>query len=1208
MNIIEGITKKFKQVKLTSWAIDNRTAVYIIAAIITLVGVTKFNTMPKEQFPDIVVPTISVTTVYVGNSPKDIENLVTRPIEKQLKGISGAKVIKIQSTSQTDYSLIVVEFDTDVKTEIAKQKVKDAIDKARTDLPTDLTSEPEAMEFAFSEIPIMFVNVSGDYDGIKLKYYADKLQDRFEELTEVTRAEIVGAPEREIQVNVDPYKMSLARISFMDVENAISRENHDITGGLIEVGNMKRTLRVKGQFTSALSLQDIVVRSSAQGATVYLKDIAQLKDTIKEKESVARLDGKNVVTLNIVKRAGENLINCADKVKAVVADMQDKREVPQDLKIAITGDQSKQTKTSFNDLVNTIIIGFILVLIILMFFMGVTNAFFVALSVPLSVFVAFLFLPVADWIIGSSVTLNFIVLFALLFGLGIIVDDAIVVIENTHRIYNNGKVPLVRSAKEAAGEVFIPVLAGTATTLAPFFPLLFWKGLIGKFMIYLPVMLILTLSASLIVAFIFNPVFAVSSMKPEGKEFAKPKNAIFKKWWFWAMIIMGVLFNLFGFGVGTQIGALGTSVEEVTARKYTFHGFGNFLLVMAGLALLNRYVLDDVIHSFQNKALPKLMNSYEKLLRWVLKGWRPVWMFASLFGLFIISILLLMARGNKSTFFPSGDPNFIYVYLKMPVGTDVKYTDSITSVLEKRVQKVLASELPANNKEGIVESIITNVAVSANNPRDNNRSVQSNLGRIQVSFVEYEKRDGKKTKPFMDAIRETVKGIPGTSIEVGQEDGGPPTDPPVNIEIQGDNFESISKVSTQLFNYLDTNQVEGVENLQSNVDLSNPEITINVDREKAMMEGISTGQIGSEIRTAVFGKEVSKLKDGEDEYKIQLRSSELMRNNVTDLMNMRITFMDMNTMRIKSIPLSAVTTVDYTNTTGAVKRKNVKRTIQLQSNVLDPTMVGPVNTALQSKIDDFKVKNKIPDDVTIKLSGQSEQEQETQAFLGTAMLIAIGIIFMILVLQFNSMSKPFIVITEIFFSVIGVLLGYAFTGMTIATIMLGVGIVGLAGIVIKNGILLIEFTDELRGRGVRTREAAIQAGKIRIIPVLLTAVATILGLLPLAVGFNINFISLFQHFNPHIFFGGDSVVFWGPLSWTIIFGLIFSFFLTLIMVPSMYLIAERLRRPMEKFYGGKWVAIFGFAGPFFFIFVGIMYLVRRIQGKKVWTGLLKDQA
>ena len=1184
MKNFEGITKKFKQFGPTSWAIDNRTAIYIIAILITLYGLVKFNSMPKEQFPDIVVPTISVATVYVGNSPKDIENLVTRPIEKQLKGISGAKVNKIQSTSQADYSLIVVEFDTDVKTELAKQKVKDAIDKAKTDLPNNLTSQPNVQEFAFSEMPIMFVNVSGDYDGIKLKQYADKMQDRFEELSEVTRAEIVGAPEREIQVNVDPYKMTAARISFTDIENAISRENNDITGGLIEVGSMKRTLKVKGQFASILDLQNIVVRSSTQGAAVYLRDIAELKDTIKDKESYARLDGKNVVTLNIVKRAGENLINCADKVKAAVADMQEKEELPKDLRVEFTGDQSKQTKTSFNELINTIIIGFILVLIILMFFMGVTNAFFVALSVPLSVFVAFLFLPIADSIIGTSVTLNFIVLFALLFGLGIIVDDAIVVIENTHRIYNNGKVPIIRSAKEAAGEVFIPVLAGTATTLAPFFPLLFWKGLIGKFMIYLPTMLILTLAASLIVAFIFNPVFAVSFMKPEGKEFEKPKKAIFRNKWFIVFAIAGILLHLPG-----------------------MHGLANFLLLMALLMVLNAYVLNGWIHSFQKKVLPALMNRYEKLLRWILVGRRPVYAFISLFGLFLFSAGLLVLRKNKSTFFPSGDPNMVFVYLKLPVGTGVKYTDSITSVLEKRVEKVLEKEKPGT-PGSIVESIIANVAVSANNPRDNNRSVQSNLGRIQVSFVAFEKRHGKSTMPYKDAIREAVQGIPGTNVEVAQEDGGPPTDPPVNIEVVGDNFESIAAVATQLYNYLDTNRVKGIENLQADVDLKNPEITINVDREKAMLEGISTGQVGMELRTAVFGKEVSKIKDGEDEYKIQLRYTDLMRNNITDLINMRITFMDMNTMQVKSIPLSAVATIDYTNTTGGVKRKNVKRTIQLQSNVTDPTLVGPINKELQIKIDDFKSKENVPPDVTIKLSGQSEQEKQTQTFLGTAFIIAIGLIFLILVLQFNSMSKPFIVITEIFFSVIGVLMGYAITGMTIATIMLLVGIVGLAGIVIKNGILIIEFTDELRGRGMRTREAAIQAGKIRIIPVLLTAVATILGLLPLAIGFNIDFIGLFQHLRPNIFFGGDSVVFWGPLSWTIIFGLLFSFFLTLVMVPSMYLIAERLKRPMESFYGTKFIALLGFAGPFFFIFVGIMYLVRRIQGKRVWLGKLKAAA
>lgn len=1182
---LEGISKKFKEFFVTSWAVDNRTAVYILAIIITAYGLIKFNTMPKEQYPDIVVPTISVTTIYAGNSPKDIENLVTQPIEKELKAISGAKVNKINSISQQDYSLIIVEFDTDVKTDLAKLKVTDAIDRAKSELPNDLTEEPVAQEFAFSEMPIMFVNVSGNYDGLKLKSYAEDMQDEFENLPEINRADIIGAPEREIQINADPYKMQAARITFNDIEGAVSRENHDITSGQIDVGTQERTMKVKGQFVDANSMRDIIVRSSAQGGWAYLRDIAQIVDTVKEKDSYARLNGQNVVTINIVKRAGENLIEAATKVKGIVADMKEKGDLPSNLDVVITGDQSKATATSFNELVNTIIIGFILVLVVLMFFMGVTNAFFVALSVPLSVFVAFIFLPLADMIIGTTVTLNFIVLFALLFGLGIIVDDAIVVIENTHRIYHNGKVPIVRSAKEAAGEVFIPVLAGTATTLAPFVPLLFWKGIIGKFMIYLPAMLILTLAASLIVAFFFNPVFAVSFMRPEGKEHEEPKKLLFKKWWFWTFAAFGVVFHLGG-----------------------SHGMGNFMFFMVLMFILNRFVLNDVIHYFQHRVLPSLMNRYEKLLRWVLKGWRPVWIFASLFILFIISAAALVASVSsgrtKTTFFPSGDPNFVYVYLKMPVGTRVETTDSVTSVLEKRVLKVLEKENPG--KPGsIVESVITNVANSANRPDDNNRSIQPNLGRIQVSFVEFEKRHGKSTRPFLDSIRASMGGIPGASIVVEQENSGPPTDPPINIEISGDDYDEISKVAQNLSNYLDQNKTEGVENLQMDVDLNSPEITINVDREKATMEGLSTAQIGMELRTGVFGKEISKIKQGEDEFKIQLRYMSELRNNVTDLLNQRITFMDMNTMQVKSVPIGAIATIDYTSTSGAVARKNVKRTIQLQSNVLEQSMTAKANQELAGKIADFKAKNTLPPDITIRQTGQGEQEAETSAFLLNAMLISLGLIFMILVLQFRSLSKPFIVLTEIFFSVIGVLIGYAVTGMTIASIMFGVGIVGLAGIVIKNGILLIEFTDELRGRGMRTREAAIQAGKIRIVPVLLTALATMLGLLPLAVGFNIDFVSFFQHLNPKIFFGGDSVVFWGPLSWTIIFGLIFAFFLTLMMVPSMYVISERLRRPMERFYGTKFIALLGFLGPFFFIFAALMYFVKRLQGKKVWNGKLK---
>lgn len=1179
-NPLKFVADKVKEFKPTSWSVDNRTAIYIITMIITAFGLYTFNTLPKEQFPDIVVPTISVTTVYVGNSPKDIENLVTRPIEKQIKGISGAKVNKVSSISQTDFSLIIVEFDTDITPEIAKQKVKDAVDKAKTDLPADLTQLPNVQEFAFSDMPIMYVNLSGDYDGIKLKEYAEKLQDRFESLSEVTRAEIVGAPEREIQINVDPLKMERAMLSFDDIANAVAYENMDISGGLIEVGEMNRSLRLKGQMHNALAISQLIIKTPNAGA-VRLSDIATVIDTVKQKENYARLDGKNVITLNIVKRAGENLIECAAKVKTIVDEMKG-HELPNDLNIVITGDQSKQAATSFHELVNTIVIGFILVLVILMFFMGVVNAFFVALSVPLSVFVAFLFLPAADFIVGTDVTLNFIVLFALLFGLGIIVDDAIVVIENTHRIYDNGKVPIVKAAKAAAGEVFIPVLAGTATTIAPFFPLLFWKGIIGKFMIYLPTMLIFTLFASLIVAFIMNPVFAVSSMKPEGRQYEPPKNAIFKKWWFYAFFALGILSHLFG-----------------------SPGFGNFLFLLPILGIVNAYVLQDTIYYFQEKILPRLMDNYEKLLHWLLKGWRPVYMFVAVFILFFISLFALIARKPDFPFFPSGQPNFIYVYLKMPVGTKAEETDRVLRQIETKVYKSLESLKPGE-KGSIVESVISNVALNANNPMDNNRSVQSNLGRIQVSFVEFAKRPYQPTLPYLDTVRMAVKDIPGAQVTVEQEGGGPPTDPPVNIEVYGDDFDANAKVATDLYNYLDTNRVEGIENLAMDTDLNNPEVSIVVDKERAAIEGVSSAQVGSAIRTALFGREVSKLKSGEDEFKIQLRYDQVKRNDIQNLINMRVTFRDFNTGRIKQVPISAVAKFEFTSSTGGIKRKNNKRTIQLQSNVTDLTAVASINKELSEKIRDFQNTYTMPDGVSIRQTGESEQQQETNSFLGKAFIISLGMIFLILVLQFNSVSKPFIVLTEIFFSVIGVFVGFAITGMTMPTIMVLVGVIGLAGIVIKNGILLLEFTDELRSRGFKTREAAIQAGKIRIIPVMLTAIATILGLFPLAIGFNIDFGSLFTHLDPKIFIGGDSVVFWGPLAWTIIFGLIFSFFLTLLMIPSMYVISERLRRPMVKFYGTKFIALLGFLGPLFFVFAGIMYLVRWVTGRRVWNGTYRS--
>jgi len=1181
MSVLENITDKFKQFRPTTWSIKNKTSMYLVMLFFSLGGIYQFLTLPKEQFPDIVIPTIYVQTIYVGNSPKDIENLVTNPIEKQIKGITGAKINKTTSTSVQDYSAIIVEFNTDVETDVALQKVKDAVDKAKKDLPTDLTEEPSVMEVSFSEQPIMYVNLSGDFDLPRLKKYADDMQDRLEELSQLNRVDIVGAPEREFQINVDNYKMRSANITFDDIANAVSRENMDISGGLLDVGKTKRTLQLKGQFKTAYDIQKVIVRNTS-GAPIYLKDIAEIKDTTKERESYARLDGKPVITLNIIKRAGENLIETSDDVKKVVEEM--RPQLPKDLHIDITGDQSRPSRTSFNDLVNTIVIGFMLVLIILMFFMGVTNAFFVALSVPLSMFVAFVFLPAADLMIGTHVTLNFIVLFALLFGLGIIVDDAIVVIENTHRIFmqSNGRLTSEKSAMMAAGEVFVPVLAGTVTTLAPFFPLMFWPGIIGKFMIYLPAMLIFTLTASLIVAFLMNPVFAVDFMNhPEG-DVKEPKSAIFRKPVFWVTLGVGIVFDLV---------------------KLTF--LGNLLIFIILLIVLNRFVLDDLIHGFQHRALPWIMGHYETALRWALRGWRPVHLLLGTFVLLILTFMFFNARKVPVVFFPQGDPNQIYVYLKLPVGANVEYTDSVTRTLETKVYQVLGMD--HGKKNPVVESVISNVAIGAGDPQSGDRSTRPELGRIQVSFVEFEKRNGVATKTYLDEIRKSIKGIPGAEISVDQEKGGPPTDPPINIEVSSEDFDDLIKTAVSLKNYLDSIQVPGVEELKMDVDLSNPEVTFTVDRERALIEGVSTAQVGQEIRTAVFGREVSKIKDGEDEYKIQLRNLEGQRKSLADLLNMNITFRDMATGTVKHVPISSLVRVDYTSTLGSVKRKNQKRVITLRSNVLmNVTTPTAVNQVLAGHIANFKQK---PDDVTIKQTGEGEQQAETGAFLLKALVIALMIILFTLVIQFNSVSKPVIILTEIIFSVIGVLLGFAITKMEVSVLMTGLGIVGLAGIVVKNGILVIEFTDELRARGMKTREALVQAGKTRIIPVLLTAMAAILGLIPLAIGFNINFVTLFSDLNPHIYFGGDNAVFWKPLSWTIIFGLAFAFFMTLLILPSMYLIAERLRRPMRRMYGGKWISFMGIP-PITLIFIPLMLMTmvnhnlkvrrrrRKLAGKK----------
>lgn len=1117
----DNLNKEFKP---TSWAIDNKVSIYVATIIIALAGILSYINLPKEQFPEVVFPQFYINTVNAGTSPEDVETTITKPIEKQLNGISGVK--KIKSISMQDFSAITIEFNANEDIEAARQRVREKVDDAKKDLPQNLTQEPQIVKIDVSQIPIMNVNLSGDFDLQTLKKYADDMKDRIEALNEITRVDLVGELEREIQINVDKYKMDAARISFDDIVLAIQNENATISGGLVAMDGQKRTLSVKGEYKDPSRIGNIIVRGQS-GATVYLKDVATVVDGFLEQESYARLRGKNVITLNVIKQSGKNLIDASDKIREITKDMKE-NYFPKNLEVTVTADQSKSTRVTLHDLINTIIIGFLLVTLILMFFMGAVNAIFVALSVPISMFIAFLLMPVYGF------TLNMMVLFSFLLALGIVVDDAIVVIENVHRIYNQRKeLGVVKAAKIAAGEVFLPVFSGTLTVLAPFVPLLFWPGVIGKFMFYLPVTLITTLGASLIVAYIINPVFAVDFMdQHEGEEHPKPK---FDR----KFTILSVVF----------------AVIALIGYANSF-GVGNFVVFVYLMILLERFWLGGVARRFQNNFWPRVQERYKRVLKWCLVGWRPVWIVISTFVLLIFSIMLTAIRNPKVVFFPQADPNFIYTYIELPNGADQKYTDSITRIVENRITKVVGANNP------IVESIISNVAKGAGDPSQMDLSTQPQKGKVTVAFVEFGARKGQSTVQYLDKIRQAVKGIPGTNITVEQEQGGPPTGKPINIEISGDNFDELTSSSFRLKRYLDSLQIGGVEELKSDFEDNKPEIVVNIDRERANAEGISTRQIGGTLRAALFGAEASKIRDAKDEYKIMVRLNEDQRNNINNLMNLNLVYRDMNMGGVvRQVPLSSVADIHYSNTYAGIRRIDQKRVITLYSNVLTGFNTNEVVQNIQNAMKDFTH----PGSVTIKMTGEQEDQQETMNFLLMAMVGAFGLILMIMVTQFNSIGRPMIIFMEILFSIIGVFLGFSIFGMAISIVMTGVGIMALAGIVVRNGIVLVEFTDLLIQQDTPVYDAVVEAGRTRMTPVLLTAIAAILGLIPLAVGLNIDFAALFSEFNPHIFFGGDNVAFWGPLAWTMVFGLVFATFLTLILVPVMYAMNKRSIDVLDRY-------------------------------------------
>ncbi|AWW29667.1 AcrB/AcrD/AcrF family protein [Echinicola strongylocentroti] len=1125
----KNVTREFG---LSSLAINNKTSVIILSLIITFMGLYAYQTMPKESFPEIVIPTVYVGTSYPGNSPVDMENLITRPIEKELKSLKDVKTI--ESTSIQDYSTIIIEFNPGVDISRALQDTKDAVDKSKSELPTDLDQDPNIFELDFSEMPIMFVNLSGNYAQEELKEFGEYLEDEIEALPEISSADLTGTIEREIQVNADLFKMEAMEVSFGDIADAISSENVTISGGNILSGDFRRALRITGEFEDPDELNDIIVKSEG-GNIIYLKDVAEVKDTYKERESYARASKLPVVTVNVIKRGGENLLAASDKIKEILEEAEN-NHFPSDLKVSITNDQSKVTRSMVANLENSIISGIILVIIVLMFFMGFRNALFVGIAIPLSMFISFMVLN------AFGVTLNMMVLFSMILALGMLVDNGIVVVENVYRLMQEGKTP-IRAAKEGVGEVAWPIITSTATTVAAFIPLAFWQDIMGEFMKYLPITLIIVLSSSLFVGLVINPVVTAMFMKIQNLDDVKPKKRSF--------IVAGTLLTI--------------AAICYIAQVFTM---ANIALIAAIITLVNAVFMKKAIRWFQQVFLVWLEEKYEGMLSFALRGRKPYLFFFGMFGVLILSLVLLMVRSPKVEFFPSSDPNYVNIFIEYPIGTDIEATNEFSEKVEDEVMELIKPH------RDIVEAFIAQVGEGTSDPSEGpSMGVTPHKAMLTVSFVEYQYRDGKNTTKIMEELREAMAKYPGVQITVDKEQNGPPVGKPINIEVSGEDYEKLVTEVEDIREFIKGANIEGIEELKMDLQTGKPELIVNINREKARRFGLSTSTIANELRTAIFGLEVSKYKEGEDDYPIQLRLAEKYRYDVDALVNKKIYFMDKFGNK-RHIPITSVANFEYSSTYGSVKRKDLDKVITIYSNVNEGFNPTEINNRIRSRLDDYE----LPDGMDIKFTGEQEEQAKSMEFLVRAMMIAVAAIFLIIVAQFNSLMTPFIIMCSVILSTIGVFIGLATFNMDFVVIMTGIGIISLAGVVVNNAIVLIDYTNLVRERKRSDRKlgedehltyddlvaSIVEGGKTRLRPVLLTAITTILGLIPMAIGMNIDFFTLLSDFDPQFYVGGDNADFWGPMAWTVIFGLTFATFLTLVIVPVMYLLADKINIAIRR--------------------------------------------
>jgi multidrug efflux pump subunit AcrB len=1115
-----------KEFSLSSFAIDNRISVLVIIALVILFGVQSYLSIPKESSPDITIPNILVITTYPGVSPEDMESLVTRKLEDELSGISDVK--EMTSTTSEGYSNVTMEFNSDVNIDDALAKVREKVDLAKPELPED-SEDPIIQEINFSEFPIMQANISGEYGLVELKEVAEDLQDQIETIPSVLEVNLAGGREREVKVDVNLPDLKYYGLTFSDITAAIQSENVTVPGGTIDVGTKKFLLRVPGEYETVAPIQDIVIKTF-NNTPVYIRDVADVTFGFKDRATYAELDDDPVITLSVVKRSGENILETSAAVKSILEE--EMPTLPPTTKYEITSDQSDQINSMVSSLENNIISGLLLVIGVLLFFLGVRNASFVGVAIPLSMFLSFMIMSM------MGMTMNMIVLFSLILALGMLVDNAIVVVENIYRYLEEGY-DNFEAAKKGTGEVAIPIISGTLTTLAAFFPLLFWPGIVGEFMSFLPLTLIITLSSSLFVALVINPVLcalfmSVENVDSEGTVKMTRKGKI---------------------ALASVAGALLIFFLIADALTWT-------MLLVAGMLLwlLNRFVLHPIGTWWQKEGAVKLTDRYEGWLRWSLDHGKTV---VGIAVVTLISSFVLFGVFNPGVeFFPEDiPPARAYIQVEAPVGTNVDFTKSIVDRLEKKV-----SDIP--NKEDIETVLSTSGSAITADPTGSGGN-SSQKGTIVLNFVDYQQRTGTSFDAIEYARSNFSEGIAGAEVTAEEEQQGPPSGKPINLEISGTDMEKLTEISDDMIRILENDPVYAkLDGLETDLPEARPEVRIRVDREKASLYGLSTREIGNTIRSAVNGFEASKFRDGKDEYDITVRLGEQFRNNLGALQNLTILDEDG-----KQIPLSSVADWETTEGLGGIKHIDQDRVISVSADVRSNYNANAVLTEVQEVLSPY-LQNQVPGGYTTGWTGEQEDQQEAVDFLSMAFLIALFLISFILISQFNSLFKPFIVLSSVIMSTAGVFFGLVIFQMPFVIIMTGIGIISLAGVVVNNAIVLIDYIDILRKRdGMGLYDALVQAGKVRFRPVILTAITTTLGLVPLAIGFNLDFIVLisspvefFTNLNEFLYWGGEQAAWWAPMAIAVIVGLLFATVLTLILVPVLYNLFENGRRGVNRFF------------------------------------------